>query len=244
MIKYNFKSLEYYQKELDRADYNLKRFKDSIAGIGEGIQPIQANRFYIVTNGFLCNKIKLLYLVGGNAEEIKIYIKEYVDNLRERFRLNLEPLCYSEIENAMSWVYLYDLDFDMLAFLKEAMIPEKYVDACLDIIRNKIYTGSAFTDKEFYFKEKGYFSDYAKSAGGIIDVVNAPRDEQTKLFLKFLKEVKEKHYKRLINSCKKTSEEQYTYVGSFDYRLTAVAKALELDKKQLEDSIFIAADLL
>ena len=37
---------------------------------------------------------------------------------------------------------------------------------------------------------------------------------------------------------------RYTYTGSFDYRLTAVAKILNLNKEALAESKFIAADLL
>lgn len=237
-MKDNYKTFEYYQKEIDRCNYNLKRFKDKMVEVRD------IPRLYIAVSRFLYYKISLMYILDSNILETKACVEEYIMNMKTLCQIDNKPLTYNQIESTLSLAYLFDLDVTSVEFVKDYMLPEKYVDACLDIIRNIIFTGVAKTDKTFYFKDKGIFGDYDKCEGGILDVINSPKSQQTLLFVKFLKEIKEKHYKRVLKAYEKLSEEQYTYIGSFDFRLTAVAKALELDKEQLEGSMFIAVDLL
>ena len=53
-----------------------------------------------------------------------------------------------------------------------------------------------------------------------------------------------KHNNRLLKEYERIGENRYTYIGSFDFKLTAIAKILDIDKGLLKDSKFIAVDLI
>lgn len=69
-------------------------------------------------------------------------------------------------------------------------------------------------------------------------------EESTNEFINYLNNVKEKYYKRFMKHYEKIEEDSYTYTGSYDFRLTAIAKILGIDKNKLKDSKFIAVDLM
>lgn len=78
-----------------------------------------------------------------------------------------------------------------------------------------------------------------------MDVINSSSiDDKNSEFKKYLDDIKEKHYNKLLNYYKKIGEDRWDYIGTFDFRLTALAKILEIDKDILKDSKFIATDLL
>jgi hypothetical protein len=131
-----------------------------------------------------------------------------------------------------------------MEFIKTYMVEEKYIDIRLDIIRNTYFEGKCYSIKDFYYKDKGYFGDVSKENGGLVDVYAAPDAERTDLFLKHLNTVKDRHQKRLVKYYETLAEDRYTYTGAVDIVLTAVAKALKLDRSKLRDSKYIASDLL
>lgn len=233
-----FKSVEYYEKELQRCDSCIRRLREKSAEVKD------MSRFYSVINHYLENKIEILYVLYEEPVVIEKSVDEYIDNLRKNCQLGKDKLTYNEIVFTLSWVILLEMDVSKVAFILEYMLPEKYVDASLDLIRNRVFGEKCSTDKKFYFKDKGYFGDYTKSEGGLLNVFLSPKENQTEEFIKFLKEIKQKHYNRLIKYYESIEEDRYTYTGSFDYRLTAVAKILNLNKEALAESKFIAADLL
>ena len=96
------------------------------------------------------------------------------------------------------------------------------------------------------FKDKGYFGDdYTESTGALMRAIHADDQEtRTAEFVNFIKTVKETYYQRLLQYYERIGEDRYTYTGSYDFRLTAVAKVLGINQNALSDSKSIAADLL
>ena len=87
--------------------------------------------------------------------------------------------------------------------------------------------------------------DHTDSTGELMKAIRAEdKAIRTAEFVNFLETVKESHYRRLLKYYEKIGEDRYTYIGSYDFRITAVAKVLEIDKAAIADSKFIAADLL
>ena len=126
------------------------------------------------------------------------------------------------------------------------MNEEKYVDAILDLLVNKIFNNRVSTTKDFYYKEKGYFGDeYDKDNNNLMNAINSDSIEiRNQEFVNFLNNVKNKYYERLLKEYKRIGEDRYTYTGSFDFKLTAIAKILGIDKNLLKDLKFIADDLI
>ena len=112
------------------------------------------------------------------------------------------------------------------------------------VVRHIVFEGKAYSDKTYYFTDSGYMGGSTKAKGGLVDVCNASLNERTDLFVKHLAAVKGKHHKRLLKNYEEIGENRYVYAGSYDFLLTAFAKALQMDKEKLEPSIFIATDLL
>ena len=78
-----------------------------------------------------------------------------------------------------------------------------------------------------------------------MNVVNAKNQEEINIaFLEYLKTTKENFYKRQLKEYEGLSEDRYTYTGSCDFMLTALAKILNIDKNLLIDSKFIDTNLL
>ena len=78
-----------------------------------------------------------------------------------------------------------------------------------------------------------------------MNVINSDSIEgKNQEFVDFLNNVKTKYYNRLLKEYERIGENRYTYIGSFDFKLTAIAKILDIDKGLLKDSKFIAVDLI
>ena len=151
---------------------------------------------------------------------------------------------YNEMACALSYAYLFDIDYALLEYVKGHMVRESFTDVVLDVVRHIVFEGKAYSDKTYYFKDSGYMGGSTKAKGGLVDVCNASLNERTDLFVKHLAAVKGKHHKRLLKNYEEIGENRYVYAGSYDFLLTAFAKALQMDKEKLEPSIFIATDLL
>lgn len=202
-------------------------------------------RYRRTADQYLFRRVCLLYVLRAGEQELADAALCYVRNVHERVRFN-DELTYNIVCRALAFSVLFDFEPAEIEFLatpfKLQGLPE---DAVSDLLRNALFCGQARTDKDFYYKDKGYFGDGQKDTGGLMQAINAPtQDERSTQFVKFLETEKEKHYQRLLKHYEEVGEERYTYTGSFDFRLTALAKALGIPKDALASSKFIAADLL
>ena len=236
-IKDDFKTMEYYQKELENLEIRIKRFRDNI-------NQENASRLYIAIGIKLLSVILIKYQLGYEIDEIKRDVLDYIENDRLKVQYCKGNMIYNDVTNLLSLVYLFNIDSKQMEFIKTYMVEEKYIDIRLDIIRNTYFEGKCYSIKDFYYKDKGYFGDVSKENGGLVDVYAAPDAERTDLFLKHLNTVKDRHQKRLVKYYETLAEDRYTYTGAVDIVLTAVAKALKLDRSKLRDSKYIASDLL
>ncbi|MGN0494883.1 MAG: PoNe immunity protein domain-containing protein [Lachnospiraceae bacterium] len=236
-LKDDFKTIEYFQKELKHLETRIKRYRDNLC-------QENASRLYIAIGIRLLSVISIEYQLGYEIDEIKQTVLEYIENDKRKVQYCGGNITYNDAANILSLAYLFHIDSKQVEFIKEYMVEEKYIDICLDLIRNIYFEGKCYSTKDFYYKDKGYFGERSKEHGGIVDIYNASDAERTDLFLKHLDVVKDKHYRRLIKYYETLDEDRYTYVGSYDFILTAVAKALKLDKSRLSDSKYIALDLL
>ena len=226
-IKDDFKSKEYYQKELENLEKRINRYKDNL-------NQENASRLHIAIGLKLLSVILIKYQL----------VLEYIENDKQKVLYCEGNLTYDDVANLLSLAYLFDVDSEQVDFIKTKMVEEKYIDIRLDIIRNLYFEGKCYSSKGFYYRDKGYFGDFSKENGGIVDVYNAPDAERTDLFLRHLNTVKDKHHRKLVKYYESLAEDRYTYTGATDIVLTAVAKALALDMSALCDSKYIASDLL
>ena len=236
-IKDDFKQVEYYRKELENLEKRINRYKDNL-------NQENASRLHIAIGLKLLSVILIKYQLGYEIDEIKYDVLTYVENVKLAARYSGGSMVYDDAANLISLAYLFDVDSTQVEFIKTYMVSEKDIDIRLDIIRNVYFDGKCYSSKDFYYRDKGYFGDFSKENGGIVDVYNAPGAERTDLFLKHLNTVKDKHHRKLVKYYETLAEDRYTYTGATDIVLTAVAKALELDKSALCDSKYIAFDLL
>ena len=240
IVKDSFKSKDYYLKELESINDEIDEYKDFF---NEGsIQDY--NSYYNFLKDLYYDKIQILYLLNISNDIIKKYVEEYCQIIKE---LTIyDKLSYNDIVKVLSLGYLYNIDTDDLEFIKLNMIEEKYVDAILDLLVNKIFNNRVSTTKDFYYKEKGYFGDeYDKDNNNLMNAINSDSIEiRNQEFVNFLNNVKNMYYERLLKEYKRIGEDRYTYTGSFDFKLTAIAKILGIDKNLLMNSKFIADDLI
>ena len=236
-IKDDFKSMEYYQKELESLEKRINRYRDNL-------NQENASRLHIAIGSKLVSVILIKYQLGYEIDEIKQDALDYIENAKLAVQYSSGSMVYGDVANLLSLAYLFDIDAKLLEYTKPHMPPEKDVDIRLDVIRNAYFGGKSFSSKDFYYRDKGYLGDFSKENGGIVDVYNAPEAERTDLFLKHLNTVKDKHHRKLVKYYETLAEDRYTYSGAVDIVLTAVAKALKLDKSVLCDSKYMASDLL
>ena len=237
----DYKSKDYYLRELQRIDDFLSEIE-----IGVKKSPkADIKQYYYVVNMHVYQRFCILYVLQADKKTLTDEALRYCRNWYAYTQLGGE-MFYSELCNALSLYLLLPLDHTEIAFLEHHMIEEKCVDAVLDLLRNTAFHNQAVTDKSFYFKDKGYFSDdYTDSTGELMKAIRAEDKEiRTAEFVNFLETVKQPYYRRLLKYYEKIGEDRFTYIGSYDFRITAVAKVLEIDKAAIADSKFIAADLL
>lgn len=235
-IKDDYKNKDYYLKQLEQINQRMNFFKEKFNN-GE---VKRLSTYYIFLADLLFKKISILYILSVEFDVIKQNVEEYFETIHQLSKL--DKLSYTYLINLLSLGYLYNIDIQKFEFIKSNMIDEKYIDAVLDILRNKIFYNKVSTTKDFYFKEKGYFGDeYDKDTKGLMNVINS---DKSKEFINYLDNIKTKYYNRLLKEYERIGENRYTYIGSYDFKLTAIAKILEIDKELLKNSKFIAIDLI
>jgi len=235
-IKDEFKTIEYYQKELADLERRIKKHRDNI-------RSDNASRVYIAIGSKLLSVIHIKFQLGYDYESLKNTVMEYIQNEKQKLDY-CDESTYNDVANLLSLSYLFDINPQEVEFINEHMISNDYIDIRLDIIRNMYFDGYFYSEKEFYYKDKGYFGDGIKATGGIVDIYKANEEARTNLFLKYLNTEKEKHHNRYVKHLEALSEDRYTYDGPIDFVLTAVVKAMNLDKELLNKSKYIATDLL
>ena len=235
IVKDNYQSKEYYLKKL----YLNNQFINKLKLLYE---KNKNDRLLIYLAHHLYRKIYILYVIGAENDITKDNIKNYKNVLKLK-----NQLTYEEIVNLMSLYYLYNLNFNDIEFIKSKMPNEKYIDAILDLLRNTIFENKVITTKDFYFKEKlCLWPDYKKDSDGLMNVFSADSMEQkNKEFKKYLDEVKTKYYNKIVKEFEmKMNDDGTEFVEIIDFKLTAIAKILKIDRNFIADSKFIARDLL
>lgn len=238
-IKEDFKTEDYYRRVLKKYEADVVLFKDKIVS-----SETRTNMQYVIVTDDISRIVKLKYVLGYDLSDIKEIALDYIDYLGQKTEFKPEELTYNEMACALSYAYLFDIDYALLEYVKGHMVRESFTDVVLDVVRHIVFERKAYSDKTYYFKDSGYMGGSTKAKGGLVDVCNASLNERTDLFVKHLAAVKGKHHKRLLKNYEEIGENRYVYAGSYDFLLTAFAKALQMDKEKLEPSIFIAKDLL
>ena len=235
--KDTYKNKEYYLKQLENLNNRIIKFQ-------KARNTSNSTRIDSVINDLVLKKIYILYVLNAGYETMQPLVELFCHNMNEICKN--KKIYYNDITNVLSLGFLFNISKEKLEFARENMIEEKYVDAILDLLRNKLFEDKVLTTKKFYFKEKGYFGDeYNKCYEGLMNVINAnSKKEMSSEFINYLQSEKEKYYRRFVNHYKKIDEDRYTYTGSYDFRLTAIAKILGIDKEILRSSKFIAVDLM
>ena len=233
-----FKNKEYFLKKLeslnnyiDEEKINFKNGKIKII-----------NRYYIVLSSDLLEKIELLKKLSEKKEKIKELVEEYCD-VTEKITGDIS---YNQLKSILSLAYLYNLNIEKVEFIKKKIsgLGDKYIDAPLDMLINSVFIKKAITSKDYCFKLT-LNDSFKKTDKEFMNIVNAKNQEERNIaFVEYLNTVKEKFYRKQLKEYEEISEDRYTYTGSCDFMLTALAKLFKIDKKLLEKSKFIAADLL
>lgn len=128
-IKDDFKSKEYYQKELENLEKRINRYKDNL-------NQENASRLHIAIGLKLLSVILIKYQLGYEIDEIKHDVLEYIENDKQKVLYCEGNLTYDDVANLLSLAYLFDVDSEQVDFIKTKMVEEKYIDIRLDIIRN------------------------------------------------------------------------------------------------------------
>ena len=236
VVRDTFKSKEYYLKQLEKINERIDKYKTYY--VNGTVKDMHV--YYISIANRLLEKIKILQTLGENRENIKSLVEEYCDAVEK----NSADLTYNEVENTLSLAYLYNLNIEKVEFVKQNMLKDTWIDAPLDMLINGIFLNNPVTSKDFCFKLT-LSGDLKKTDGEFMNVVNAKNQEEiNNAFIEYLKTTKEGFYKRQLKEYDRIGEDRYTYTGSCDFMFTALAKMLKVDKSLLEDSKFIAIDLI
>jgi len=239
----NFKSKAYYINELVRDNDFLSKIAENYE---TGKLSKDVGYYYAQVRRRLIDIIHLFQVLNADKAIIKNYVYEYFSLLKKEDVLHWS---YSQEVIVLALAYLYDIDAEEITWVKSKMpqIKDKYVDAVLDVMRNVTFEDFLDTDKEFYFRESGIFSEPRKAQGGLVDVFKAfDLDTRIEKFNHYLTTVKEKHYKTLIKHHYEVGEERNAYYGSESFKLTALARMLGIRKieTKIANSRFIIEDFL
>lgn len=236
VVRDTFKSKEYFLKQLEKINKCIDKYKTYL----ENGMVKDIHFYYICIANNLLEKIRILQTLGENRENIKSLVEEYCDAIEKK----KADLTYNEVEKTLSLAYLYNLNIKKVEFVKENMLKDTWIDAPLDMLINGVFLNKPVTSKDFCFKLT-LSGDFKKTDGEFMNVVNAKNQEEiNNTFIEYLKTTKERFYKRQLKEYDRIGENRYTYTGSYDFMLTALAKMLNIDKGLLEDSKFIAIDLV
>lgn len=232
-----FKNKDYFLRQLEEVNERIDKYK-ALFIRGE---VKDENVYYIFLSSRLLEKIGILNTLGENKENIKKLVEEYCDAIEKESE---HPLTYNQVKNILSLAYLYNLNLEKVEFIKENMPKDTWIDASLDMLINGVFLNKPITSKDFCFKLT-LSGNLKKTDGEFMNVVNAKNQEEINIaFVEYLKTTKENFYKRQLKEYEGLSEDRYTYTGSCDFMLTALAKMLNIDKNLLIDSKFIDTNLL
>lgn len=236
-VKDNFKNKDYFLRQLEEVNERIDEYKT----LFDNGEVKDENVYYILLSSRLLEKIGLLNTLGESKENIKSLVEKYCGAVEKESE---HPLTYNEVKNILSLAYLYNIDIEKVEFVKKNMLKDTYIDASLDMLINGVLSDKPITSKDFCFKLT-LSGNLKKTDGEFMNVVNARNQEEINTaFVEYLKTTKESFYKRQLKEYERLSEDRYTYTGSCDFMLTALAKMLKIDKKILEDSKFIDIDLI
>ena len=133
VVRDMFKSKEYYLKKFEMINERVNRFKEKFDnGEVKGLE-----NYYIMLSSLTFQKISILYVINAEYDAIKQYIYEYFKIMNEKTKYS--QLTYTGIINLLSLGYLFQIDISEYGFIKQNMVDEKYIDAILDLLRNKIF---------------------------------------------------------------------------------------------------------
>lgn len=235
-VKDEFKDTEYFINQLQKINERIDKYKTHF----ENGTVKDMHVYYISISNRLLEKIRILQTLGEKQENIKRLVEEYCDAIEK----NSANLTYNEVKNVLSLAYLYNLNIEKIEFVKKNMLKNTWIDACLDMLINGIFLNNPVTSKDFCFKLT-LSGDMRKTNGEFMNVVNAKNQEEINTaFVEYLKTTKEGFYKKQLKEYDRIGEDRYTYTGSCDFMLTALAKMMNIDKNLLIDSKFIDINLL
>lgn len=236
-IKDIFKNKDYFLMQLEKVNGRIDKYK-ALFNNGE---VKDENVYYIFLSSRLLEKIEILNTLGESKENIKGLVEEYCGAVEKKSE---HPLTYNEVKNILSLAYLYNLDIEKVEFVKKNIPKDTWIDASLDMLINGVLLDKPTTSKKFCFKLT-LSGNFKKTDGEFMNVVNAKNQvEINDAFVEYLKTTKESFYKRQLKEYDRLGEDRYTYTGSCDFMLTALAKMLNIDKSLLENSKFINIDLM
>jgi len=238
----DFKSKNYYLNQLLRNNNFLCQIAENYE-MGKLLKPV--DYYYLNVRRCMVGIIHLFQVLNADYDVIKKYVREYFSLLEKE---DIGYWGYSQEIIVLSLAYLYDIEAEEIFWVKLKMpqIKDEYIDAVLDVMRNKIFEDSLETAKDFYFKEIGIVNGPRQAKGGLVDVFNEDdRRKAIEKFAKYLTTVKEKDYQSLLKHYDEISEAKYTYYGSQCFKLTALAKMLGARKDdETSNSRFIIEDFL
>ena len=98
---------------------------------------------YVIVTDDISRIVKLKYVLGYDLSDIKETALDYIDYLRQKTEFKPEELTYNEMARALSYTYLFDIDYALVQFVKEYMVRELFTDVVLDVVRHIVFEGKA-----------------------------------------------------------------------------------------------------
>ncbi len=137
-IKEDFKTEDYYRSVLQKYEAEVVLFKDKLAS-----SETRTNMRYVIVTDDISRIVKLKYVLGYDLSDIKETALDYIDYLRQKTEFKPEELTYNEMARALSYAYLFDIDYALVQFVKEHMVRELFTDVVLDVVRHIVFEGKA-----------------------------------------------------------------------------------------------------
>ena len=136
-IKEDFKTEDYYRSVLKKYEADVVLFKDKIAS-----SETRTNMQYVIVTDDISRIVKLKYVLGYDLSDIKEIALDYIDYLGQKTEFKLEELTYNEMACALSYAYLFDIDYALLEYVKGHMVRESFTDVVLDVVRHIVFEES------------------------------------------------------------------------------------------------------
>ena len=112
-IKEDFKTEDYYRSVLKKYEADVVLFKDKIAS-----SETRTNMQYVIVTDDISRIVKLKYVLGYDLSDIKEIALDYIDYLGQKTEFKPEELTYNEMACALSYAYLFDIDYALLEYVK------------------------------------------------------------------------------------------------------------------------------